>query len=52
MLGVSHRDARIWMIRDTRWKYVYCEGMRPMLWDLESDPESTSISAPTPAMMM
>ncbi len=38
MLGLSHRDSRIWMIREQRWKYVYCEGMRPMLWDLDADP--------------
>ncbi len=38
-LGVPQEDARATMIRDKRWKYVRCEGFRPMLFDLESDPD-------------
>ncbi|MEO1017953.1 MAG: alkaline phosphatase family protein [Pseudomonadota bacterium] len=32
-------DCRLTMIFDGRWKYVHAEGFRPMLYDLESDPQ-------------
>jgi len=38
-LGVDQKDARLIMIRDARWKYVHAEGFRPMLFDLQSDPQ-------------
>ena len=38
-IGVDQRDARLVMIFDGRWKYVHVEKMRPMLFDLKSDPE-------------
>ncbi|MEM1267939.1 MAG: sulfatase-like hydrolase/transferase, partial [Pseudomonadota bacterium] len=39
-LGLSPRDARLFMVFDGRWKLVHAEGgLRPMLFDLESDPE-------------
>jgi arylsulfatase A-like enzyme len=37
-LGIKQQDARLIMIRDQRWKYVHCEGFRPILFDLEADP--------------
>jgi arylsulfatase A-like enzyme len=37
-LGVAPRDARLFMIADKRWKYVHAIGFRPMLYDLETDP--------------
>ena len=37
-VGVDQGDARLTMIFDGRWKYVHVEEMRPMLFDLESDP--------------
>ena len=38
-LGVSPRDARLFMIFDGRYKMIHAEGgFRPMLFDLESDP--------------
>ncbi|MCH2077983.1 MAG: alkaline phosphatase family protein [Rhodobacteraceae bacterium] len=37
-VGVSERDARLTMVFDRRWKYVHAETMRPMLFDLETDP--------------
>ncbi len=37
-LGVEPRDARLFMVADGRWKYVHAIGFRPMLYDLESDP--------------
>lgn len=37
-LGVDQNDARLVMIFDGRWKYVHVETMRPMLFDLQADP--------------
>ena len=37
-IGIDQKDARIAMIFDGRWKYIHFERMRPMLFDLESDP--------------
>ncbi|HEY8579899.1 MAG TPA: alkaline phosphatase family protein [Beijerinckiaceae bacterium] len=38
-LGVEPRDARLFMIADRRWKYVHAIGFRPMLFDMEADPQ-------------
>ncbi len=38
VLGVDQSDARIVMIFDGRWKYTHVETMRPMLFDLQTDP--------------
>ena len=38
-LGVEPRDARLFMVADGRWKYVHAVGFRPMLFDLETDPQ-------------
>jgi len=37
-LGVAPRDARLFMVADSRWKYIHAVGFRPMLYDLETDP--------------
>lgn len=37
-LNVLQEDARTVMIFDGRWKYVRCEGFRPILFDLQTDP--------------
>jgi arylsulfatase A-like enzyme len=37
-LGVSPSDARAYMVRTERWKYVFYERFRPQLFDLENDP--------------
>ena len=37
------------MIRDARWKYVHCEGFRPMLFDLETDPQELNDLGGDPA---
>ena len=37
-VGVDQGNARLTMVFDGRWKYVHVEEMRPMLFDLESDP--------------
>jgi hypothetical protein len=39
-LGVKPRDARLFMVFDGRYKMMHAEGgMRPMLFDLQEDPE-------------
>ncbi len=38
-LQTRPRDAWLRMIFDGRWKYVLAEGYRPMLFDLEADPQ-------------
>ncbi|MDQ8730467.1 alkaline phosphatase family protein [Bradyrhizobium sp. LHD-71] len=38
-LGVAPRDARLYMAVDRRWKYVHAIGFRPMLYDLQDDPD-------------
>lgn len=38
-LGVAPIDARAFMVRDERFKYVYVEGLPPMLFDLVADPQ-------------
>jgi arylsulfatase A-like enzyme len=37
-LGLAPHEARAWMVRTTRWKYVRFEKFRPQLFDLEADP--------------
>ena len=45
-LDVPQEDARTAMIYDGRWKYIRCEGFRPILFDLETDPnEITDLGA-------
>ena len=39
-LGVSAKDARLFMIATKKWKFMHAEGgMPPMLFDLEHDPD-------------
>tara|TARA_R110002049_G_scaffold307712_1_gene509019 strand:+ start:10978 stop:12612 length:1635 start_codon:yes stop_codon:yes gene_type:complete len=38
-LGVEVQDAKLTMLFDGRWKYTFAEGFRPMLFDLDMDPE-------------
>lgn len=39
MLGVGVSDARGYMLRSDRWKYVYFQGFAPQLFDLQEDPD-------------
>ncbi len=39
LIGNAQEDARLIMVRDERWKYVHAEGFRPMLFDLQEDPD-------------
>jgi hypothetical protein len=38
-LEQPQEDAHTTMIFDGRWKYIRCEGFRPVLFDLERDPQ-------------
>ena len=38
-LGVAPSDSRLFMLADKRWKYIHAIGFRPMLFDLENDPQ-------------
>ncbi|MEZ5751599.1 MAG: hypothetical protein R3D60_06435 [Paracoccaceae bacterium] len=49
ILGNAQTDARLIMIRDDRWKYVHCEGFRPMLFDLHEDPDELVDLGASPA---
>ena len=45
-LGQPQEHAHTKMIFDGRWKYIRCEGFRPVLFDLETDPsELTDLGA-------
>ncbi|MFV2054458.1 sulfatase-like hydrolase/transferase [Aliiroseovarius sp. YM-037] len=40
VVGVTNRDARLFMVFDGRYKLIHAEGgFRPMLFDLKNDPE-------------
>ncbi|MCL4674527.1 MAG: alkaline phosphatase family protein, partial [Pararhodobacter sp.] len=39
IIGNAQHKAQLFMIRDARWKMTFAEGFRPMLFDLESDPQ-------------
>ena len=41
-LGLEPRDARLFMVADRRLKYMHAPGFRPMLFDLETDPQELS----------
>ncbi len=38
-LGLPARDARAFMLRTPKWKYIHYLGYRPQLFDLENDPD-------------
>ncbi|QDL93996.1 phosphonate monoester hydrolase (plasmid) [Paroceanicella profunda] len=49
-LGLAPRDARLFMVADTRWKFMHAEGgFRPMLFDLHSDPQELTDLGASPA---
>jgi arylsulfatase A-like enzyme len=49
-LGVSARDARLFMLADHRWKFVHAEGgFRPMLFDRAADPQELTDLGGDPA---
>ena len=48
-VGMEQNDARLVMIFDGRWKYIHVEHMRPMLFDLETDPDELNDLGDNPA---
>ena len=48
-LGVEVSDAKLTMLFDGRWKYIFAEGFRPMLFDLAADPEELTDLGADPA---
>ncbi len=48
-INVDQSDARIVMVFDGRWKYIHAEKMRPMLFDLEADPDELHDHGDDPA---
>ena len=48
-LGIDQANARLIMIRDKRYKYIHCEGYRPILFDLEGDPDELNDLGADPA---
>lgn len=39
-LGLTPKDARLFMVVDKRWKFMHAEGgLRPILFDLQEDPD-------------
>lgn len=41
-LGTPKRNCHLVMICDEKWKFMHAEGYRPMLFDLEADPDELS----------
>ena len=48
-LGVEVKDAKLTMLFDGRWKYIFAEGFRPMLFDLYNDPDELADLGADPA---
>jgi arylsulfatase A-like enzyme len=48
-LGIAPRDAALFMIMDRRWKYIHAPGFRPLLFDLETDPDELRDLGAAPA---
>jgi arylsulfatase A-like enzyme len=49
-LGVDQADARLIMVRDRRWKYIHADGFRPILFDLDADPDELVDLGAVPAL--
>lgn len=49
-LDVAPSQARAYMLRTERWKYVLFEGFRPQLFDLENDPHERADRGADPAL--
>ncbi|MEM7268893.1 MAG: alkaline phosphatase family protein [Pseudomonadota bacterium] len=47
--GVDQADARLTMVFDGRWKYVHAETFRPLLFDLQNDPDELTDLGADPA---
>ncbi|EKE45655.1 putative sulfatase [Oceaniovalibus guishaninsula JLT2003] len=49
IIGNDQKDARLIMVRDARWKLIFAEGFRSMLFDLETDPDELTDLGADPA---
>ncbi|MGX9389445.1 sulfatase-like hydrolase/transferase [Nitrobacteraceae bacterium UC4446_H13] len=49
VLGLGPSDARSYMVRTERWKYVFFEGFRPQLFDMINDPQEQQDLGADPA---
>jgi len=47
-LEIDQNDARLVMVFDGRWKYIHVENMRPILFDLQTDPAEVNDLGNTP----
>ncbi len=48
-LGLGMEQCNLAVVRDTRWKYVHCAGLPPLLFDLDQDPGEFRNLAADPA---
>ena len=48
-LGTRIKDSRLIMVFDGRWKMIHAAGFRPMLYDLEADPDELTDLGNDPA---
>jgi arylsulfatase A-like enzyme len=48
-LGLAPDECTLAVWRGTRWKYVHCAGLPPLLFDLDADPQETRNLAGDPA---
>lgn len=48
-LGKGPKEALLFMVFDGRWKLMHAEGFRPMLFDLETDPQELNDLGADPA---
>jgi arylsulfatase A-like enzyme len=48
-LNVAPHEARCFMVRTERWKYVHFENFRPQLFDLAEDPDELTDLGESPA---
>lgn len=49
-LGVEVKDAKLTMLFDGRWKFIFAEGFRPMLFDLANDPDELTDLGTDPSL--
>jgi arylsulfatase A-like enzyme len=49
LLGTGDADSRLIMATDGRWKYIYAENFRPMLYDMTQDADELNDLGESPA---
>jgi arylsulfatase A-like enzyme len=48
-VGREPRDSLLYMVADKQWKFVHAKGFRPLLFDLENDPQELNDLGADPA---